>query len=60
MYAFLKPASSNKALFYDKPDINEELLLEMVRAHIDFPLQAIDSELQLPEFQLPYYEGFNK
>jgi len=50
----------NKALFYDKPDINEELLLELVTADMDLPLQAVDSELQLPEFQLPYYEGFNK
>jgi len=50
----------NKALFYDKPDINEALLLEMVTADMDLPLQTIDNKLQLPEFQLPYYEGFNK
>lgn len=50
----------NKALFYDKPDINEALLLEMVTAGMDLPLQALDYELQLPDFQLPYYEGFNK
>lgn len=49
----------NKEQFYDQPEINSQLLYQMVSADRDFVIQQIDQPLKLPEFQLPYYEGFN-
>nr|WP_067061617.1 rubredoxin [Mucilaginibacter sp. L294] len=51
---------ANKEQFYDQPEINSQLLHQMVSADSDFVIQQIDQPLKLPEFQLPYYEGFNK
>jgi len=51
---------ANKEQFYDQPEINSQLLHQMVSAGSDFVIQRIDQPLKLPEFQLPYYEGFNK
>jgi hypothetical protein len=34
--------------------------IRMVSADSDFVIQQIDQPLKLPDFQLPYYEGFNK
>jgi rubredoxin len=50
----------NKALFYDMPQVNEQLFFEMLSALTDMPPQPINAPLVLPEFYLPYYEGFNK
>jgi rubredoxin len=51
---------ANKQRFYDQPEINSLLLHQMVSAKHDFVIQQIDQPLKLPDFQLPYYEGFNK
>nr|WP_294943382.1 rubredoxin [uncultured Mucilaginibacter sp.] len=51
---------ANKQQFYDQPEINSLLLHQMVSAKHDFVIQQIDQALKLPDFQLPYYEGFNK
>src|SRR5207249_2926877 len=51
---------SSKHLFYDRPDINGFKLYEMVQAAENFTTQAITLNLQLPDFGVPYYEGFNK
>jgi len=49
----------NKDLFYDQPAINAELLYEKIAAKNSIVKQPIQQHLKLPDFQLPYYEGFN-
>jgi hypothetical protein len=50
----------NRGLFYDKPHIDEQLYADMVNKELDLHLQPITAPLQLPDFYLPYYEGFNR
>ena len=45
--------------FYDKASIDAELLFKTVNSKEKFFIQSITEDLQLPEFRLPYYEGFN-
>lgn len=47
-------------LFYDKTNASGELLQEKVESRQEFLYQAIIEELQLPAFNLPYYEGINR
>ncbi|XHR97490.1 hypothetical protein ACFJIV_13010 [Mucilaginibacter sp. UC70_90] len=51
---------ANKKLFYDQVEINPDELYQLVTAGYQFVIQEIDQPLIIPEFQLPYYEGFNK
>lgn len=51
---------ANKQLFYNQPEIDSPLLYQMVCADRDFVIQHIGQPLKLPDFQLPYYEGFNR
>ncbi|MET3499568.1 rubredoxin [Mucilaginibacter rubeus] len=51
---------ANKKLFYDQVEINPDKLYQLVTAGYQFVIQEIDQPLIIPEFQLPYYEGFNK
>ncbi|HEY9196163.1 MAG TPA: rubredoxin [Mucilaginibacter sp.] len=51
---------TNKKVFYDQPEINPDLLYPLVTAGQQFVIQNIDQPLYIPDFQLPYYEGFNK
>ncbi len=51
---------ANKQQFYDQPEIDSSLLHQLVSADRDFVIQQIEQPLKLPDFQLPYYEGFNK
>jgi rubredoxin len=41
-------------------NIGEEALYQMVREKISYISQPAASELDLPSFSLPYYEGFNR
>lgn len=50
----------NRSLFYDQPKINEQLFADMLTKSAALPAQAIIAPLRLPDFFLPYYEGFNK
>lgn len=50
----------NKFLFYDKPAVDVDVLYMMVHARHHFIIQEVTEPLQLPNFQLPYYEGFNR
>ncbi|MVN21592.1 rubredoxin domain-containing protein [Mucilaginibacter arboris] len=50
----------NKNLFYDQQNINAELLYEKTAAKNSMAIQPIQQQLKLPDFQLPYYEGFNR
>lgn len=51
---------THKNLYYDQPDIDGQQLEAAVKKSSNFLFQAPLSPLKLPEFQLPYYEGFNK
>ena len=50
----------NKELFYDQGDIDEHLFYKMLLKKKGTAFQPATSVLKLPEFYLPYYEGFNK
>jgi rubredoxin len=51
---------SNRKLFYDQTVINGTVLHKKVSAKSKFLLQPYNNPLQLPEFHLPFYEGFNR
>lgn len=51
---------SNHKLFYDQPIIDGSLLHILVSAKNSFLIQPFTHTLQLPEFHLPFYEGFNR
>ena len=51
----------NKSHFYDQPQIDGNLLFLEISADKDNKINTNPKEkLILPDFQLPYYEGFNK
>ena len=49
----------HKNEFYDQPFIEADSLYKEVNSREHFFIQRATDELQLPEFRLPYYEGFN-
>ncbi|SDE34626.1 Rubredoxin [Mucilaginibacter pineti] len=51
---------TNKQLFYDQAEIAADRLYQLVTADNQFVIQQIDQPLLIPEFHLPYYEGFNR
>ncbi|MGN6396036.1 MAG: rubredoxin [Mucilaginibacter sp.] len=51
---------SDKELFFDVPKINELFFYKMVSSRIPTSLNQHSEPLELPDFYLPYYEGFNK
>lgn len=51
---------SNKNLFYDQINIDGQLLENKVKLTGSIFYQPLSAPLKLPDFQLPYYEGFNK
>lgn len=55
-----KTILDHKALFYDRQKINHQKFHNLVIAQHDLVTQPITEQLKLPEFQLPYYEGFNR
>ena len=50
----------NKELFYEKDNASGDTLHTMVHAKESFITEPITEDLQLPNFALPYYEGFNR
>ena len=50
----------NRELFYEKDEANGDTLYTIVHAKENFVTQPITEELLLPNFALPYYEGFNR
>ena len=50
----------NRDLFYEKDNANGDTLYTIVHAKESFITEPITEELQLPNFALPYYEGFNR
>ncbi|RZK24259.1 MAG: rubredoxin [Hymenobacter sp.] len=51
---------ANKAAFYGQPAADGAALHSFVSASHSFVWQAISTPLTLPQFTLPYYEGFNR
>lgn len=51
---------NNKNLFYDQCNIEGQLLENEVKLTGSIFYQPLSAPLRLPDFQLPYYEGFNK
>lgn len=47
-------------LFYDQENMDGQLLETKVNSAGNFFLQPLSVPLKHPDFQLPYYEGFNK
>ena len=50
----------NRELFYENDDASGDTLYTIVHAKENFVTQPITEELLLPNFALPYYEGFNR
>lgn len=50
----------NKELFYDQVTIDEQLFCKMLLKKSGANFQPVKDVLKLPDFYLPYYEGFNK
>jgi rubredoxin len=51
---------AHKDKFYNQPTADGTLLHSLVSASNTFVLQPISSPLAVPQFTLPYYEGFNR
>lgn len=51
---------NNKNLFYDQKNADEALFFKMLAKKAFDSFQRSTVTLKLPDFQLPYYEGFNK
>ncbi|MGF7080206.1 rubredoxin [Mucilaginibacter sp. UYCu711] len=49
-----------KDLFYNRVDIDEELFYKTLLKKISVAFRPVIEPLKLPDFQLPYYEGFNR
>jgi rubredoxin len=50
----------NRDLFYENDEANGDTLYTIVHAKKSFVTEPITEPLQLPNFALPYYEGFNR
>jgi hypothetical protein len=51
---------TQRHLYHDQPEIEGQQLETTVKAIGSFLFQESSSPLKLPDFQLPYYEGFNR
>lgn len=52
--------SSHKNLFWDQEVVDGDKLYSLVQGSRRFVGQGIAEDLNLPDFTLPYYEGFNR
>jgi rubredoxin len=50
----------NKELFINRDDVDGQLFYKILLKNISVSLQPVTEALKLPDFYLPYYEGFNK
>jgi hypothetical protein len=50
---------NDKAKFYDQRTVNEQLFFNLLKQRTSFA-QPVTENLILPDFFLPYYEGFNR
>ena len=51
---------SHSHLFYGQDTVDGHALYSLVQSKYQFIYESIQEELKLPEFTLPYYEGFNR
>ncbi|WP_448699286.1 rubredoxin [Mucilaginibacter sp. AW1-3] len=51
---------SHRSLYYDQPLIDGDILHKAISKKAHFVLQPHTQQLQLPDFHLPFYEGFNR
>ncbi|MHA6247368.1 rubredoxin [Pontibacter sp. CAU 1760] len=51
---------SRREQFYDQPAIDGNVLHGLVSMTGNFVVQPVTKSLKLPDFKLPYYEGFNR
>jgi len=49
-----------KELFYNRVDVDTGLFYKMLQKNLDIVFKPVTEALKLPDFYLPYYEGFNK
>jgi rubredoxin len=49
-----------KDLFYSRADIDEAFFYKTLLKKIQLAFRPVTESLKLPDFYLPYYEGFNK
>lgn len=49
-----------KDLFYNRADVDTERFFKMLQKNISITFKPVTEALKLPDFYLPYYEGFNK
>lgn len=48
-----------KELFYNRTDIDAELFYKTLQKKLNVVFKQVTEPLKLPDFYLPYYEGFN-
>jgi rubredoxin len=51
---------ANRVQIYGQASPNGDVLYSLVHSKAHFITQPVTAELQVPEFTLPYYEGFNR
>jgi hypothetical protein len=51
---------AQQAIYYNNEKVDGYTLFQQTKSSIDYVGKEIDHEIILPEFALPYYEGFNK
>jgi hypothetical protein len=51
---------AQQAIYYNNEKVDGYSLFQQTKSTIDYVGKEIDHEIILPEFALPYYEGFNK
>jgi len=49
-----------ESVLYTSPDISNEALFAQVKMLGEYASRPVTTELELPPFHLPYYEGFNR
>ncbi len=49
-----------KELFYNRADVDTDLFYKMSQKKLNVVFKQVTEALKLPDFYLPYYEGFNK
>jgi len=51
---------TQQAIYYNNEKVDGNSLFQQTKSTVDYVGKEIDHEIILPEFALPYYEGFNK
>ena len=49
-----------ESIVYQRPAISNDELYALVKSKLEYAGRPVTTELELPPFHLPYYEGFNR